>query len=409
MNKKGFTLAEVLAVIVILGIIITIAATSITAVVKRSKESALNRQIEYIESAAKNYYISANYPDIGYVTVEELYKNGYLKEENINNPVNDEKIDGCIIIGYSSNQYKYNYSKKCENYLMENFTSKFESIKYSVKNIYFKNGIDNNYTDYTYYDVSQEQDGSIIAYQKRNPGNTSMYDIFVEADSTIFANPNSSNLFKNFESVEAIDFANFNTSKVINMSYMFYYCFRLNSIDVSRFNTSNVIDMSHMFNLCYGLRALDVCNFNTSNVTNMSGMFASCRKITILDVSNFDTSKVTNMSGMFYECSGLTEITLGNFNTSIVNNMSGMFGYHSNFVTIDISSFDTSKVTNMSHMFWDCKNLKNIYVGNGWNTNAVTNSENMFESSYNLPNYNGDALDKTNANTSSTGYLKTKV
>src|SRR5574344_70646 len=383
MNKKGFTLAEVLAVIVILGIIITIAATSITAVVKRSKESALNRQIEYIESAAKNYYISANYPDIGYVTVEELYKNGYLKEENINNPVNDEKIDGCIIIGYSSNQYKYNYSKKCENYLMENFTSKFESIKYSVKNIYFKKGIDNDYTNYTYYDVSQEQDGSIIAYQKQNPDNTSMYDIFVEANSIIFANPNSSSLFERFESVVSIVLANFNTSKVTDMSGMFYGCYRLTNLDVS--------------------------NFNTTNVTNISWMFYGCNDLLSLDVSNFNTSNVTNMSAMFYHCDNLLSLDVSNFNTSAVNNMSGMFGYHSSFVTIDISSFDTSKVTNMSRMFWDCKNLKNIYVGNGWNTNAVTNSENMFESSYNLPNYNGDALDKTNANTSSTGYLKTKV
>src|SRR5574344_1083420 len=409
MNKKGFTLAEVLAVIVILGIIITIAATSITAVVKRSKEKALNRQIEYIESAAKNYYISANYPNICFITVDKLYKIGYLKEENINNPVTDEKIDGCIIIGYSSNQYKYNYSKKCENYLMENFTSKFESIKYSVKNIYFKNGIDNNYTNYTYYDVSQEQDGSIIAYQKQNPDNTSMYDIFVEANLIIFANPNSSSLFKNFESVVSIVLANFNTSKVTDMSGMFYGCYRLTNLDVSNFNTSKVTDMSWMFYGCNDLLSLDVSNFNTSNVTNMSAMFYHCDNLLSLDVSNFNTSNVINMSQMFSACSGLTEITLGNFNTSAVNNMSGMFGYHSNFVTIDISSFDTSKVTNMSHMFWDCKNLKNIYVGNGWNTNAVTNSENMFESSYNIPNYNGDALDKTNANTSSTGYLKTKV
>ena len=39
----------------------------------------------------------------------------------------------------------------------------------------------------------------------------------------------------------------FNTSKVQNMNHIFQYCYELEYIDLSNFDTSNVIDMSFMF------------------------------------------------------------------------------------------------------------------------------------------------------------------
>ena len=71
-----------------------------------------------------------------------------------------------------------------------------------------------------------------------------------------------------------------------------------------------------------------------------------------LDLSHFNTSKVTDMTGMFDGCSGLT--------------------------SLDLSSFNTSKVTNMIRMFYGNRNLRTIYVGDGWSTAAVTSSTWMF-------------------------------
>ena len=77
----------------------------------------------------------------------------------------------------------------------------------------------------------------------------------------------------------------------------------------SRFDTSNVIDMSFMFNGCHALDSIDVSNWDASKVINMWAMFYGCVALTSLDVSGWNTSKVTNMESMFYSCKNLKEIT----------------------------------------------------------------------------------------------------
>ena len=67
---------------------------------------------------------------------------------------------------------------------------------------------------------------------------------------------------------------NVDTSKVTDMSFMFWGCSSLQSLDVSRFDTSNVKNMGWMFHGCSSLQSLDMSGFDTSNVTNMGGMFS---------------------------------------------------------------------------------------------------------------------------------------
>ena len=160
--------------------------------------------------------------------------------------------------------------------------------------------------------------------------------------------------------ITSFDFSKYDTSKVTDMSWMFYFCRNLTTLDVSSFDTSKVTDMSYMFNYCSGLTSLDVSNFDTSKVTDMSYMFSSCSGLTSLDVSNFDTSNVTNMGGMFIAFSGLTSLDVSNFDTSNVTNMGYMFNYCRNLTTLDVSSFDTSKVTFMGDMFNYCSRLTHI-------------------------------------------------
>ena len=69
------------------------------------------------------------------------------------------------------------------------------------------------------------------------------------------------------------------TSKVTDMSSMFYYCSGLTSLDLSRFDTSNTTNMNSMFAYCGGLTSLDLSKWDTSNVTNMSQMFKDCGKL----------------------------------------------------------------------------------------------------------------------------------
>ena len=98
-----------------------------------------------------------------------------------------------------------------------------------------------------------------------------------------------------YSSLKNLDLSSFNTSKVTNMSNMFFECSSLTSIDLSSFNTSKVTNMFNMFSWCPSLTSLDLSSFNTSNVTNMYGMFEYCSTLTSLDVGSFNTSEVTSM------------------------------------------------------------------------------------------------------------------
>ncbi len=189
-----------------------------------------------------------------------------------------------------------------------------------------------------------------------------------------------------------IDLSNFDTSKVTNMSHMFYGMRNLISLNLSNFDTSKVTNMSHMFRDMRSLTTLDLSNFNTSKVTNMRDMFRDMRSLTTLNLSNFDTSKVTDMGFMFEEMRSLISLDLSNFDTSKVTDMNGMFYGMRNLTSLNISSFDTSKVTNMSGMFSFMFKLTSLNLSN-FDTSKVTNMNSMFHgmsslTTLNLSNFN---------------------
>ena len=112
-------------------------------------------------------------------------------------------------------------------------------------------------------------------------------------------------------------------------------------IDLFNFDTSKVTDMSRMFYDLRNITSLNLSNFDTSKVTTMNRMFSGMSNLTSLDLSNFDTSKVTTMGSMFY----LDEIPKDKLKTIYVNN-----------------DFDTANLTDTYLMF---ANRKKLRGGNG--------------------------------------------
>ena len=100
------------------------------------------------------------------------------------------------------------------------------------------------------------------------------------------------------------------------MSEMFQGCNELESLTLN-FETSKVINMSYMFNECYNIKEIKgIETFNTINVTDMSVMFKGCKELKSLQL-NFDTMNVNNMEFMFTECNKLKEIKgIENFKTT---------------------------------------------------------------------------------------------
>lgn len=80
-NKKGFTLVELLAVIVVLGIILSITTVSILNLKEKQDEENIKNTISSILTAAKEYNVSENRFGVGYsngVEVSTLKNNGYV-------------------------------------------------------------------------------------------------------------------------------------------------------------------------------------------------------------------------------------------------------------------------------------------------------------------------------------------
>lgn len=111
-EKKGFTITELLAVIVIIGIIGTIGVTSYNKVKSNVLEKQYANEIDYILTYANNYASDEGISDVEYITVNDLIKKGYLNADdsdgNIYNPINKANTLNCYIIKieYQNGDYK---------------------------------------------------------------------------------------------------------------------------------------------------------------------------------------------------------------------------------------------------------------------------------------------------------------
>ena len=229
--------------------------------------------------------------------------------------------------------------------------------------------------------------------------------------------------FNKCSNIISLDLTNFDTSNVIDMSFMFSNCNKLKEIkginkfitnnvtamnsmfqecneidylDLTNFDTSNITKMNHMFNKCHKLKKIKGINkFITNKVIDMNSMFQECNEIEYLELTNFDTSNVTDMSFMFNQCHKLKEIKgINQFITKKVTNMRTMFQKCYEIEYLDLTNFNTSNVSKMNHMFCECHKLKEIKGINKFITNKVISMRTMFQKCYEL-----QYLDLTNFNT----------
>ena len=171
-----------------------------------------------------------------------------------------------------------------------------------------------------------------------------------------------SSLFANVTEFNS-DISSWDTSRVTNMSYMFYdMSGSLFNQDIGKWNTSSVTIMQGMFTRTLAFNQ-NIGSWNVSSVTGMWGMFGGASAFN-QDISSWNTSKVTDMGHMFANASA--------FNQNI--------GYNS---TVSTTAWNTSKVTNMSNMFANASAF-NQNIGN-WITLGVYNMNYMF---YNATNFN---------------------
>lgn len=126
MKKSGFTLVELLGVIVVLGIVGMITVPIISSVINSSKDKALAAQQDSIKLAAK-HYVDANIYGMPtctaasgqtclakQITLGELKKTGFLESSDIDNPKSGTKYSDTdkVNINMKNGNYTYEFPVK---------------------------------------------------------------------------------------------------------------------------------------------------------------------------------------------------------------------------------------------------------------------------------------------------------
>ena len=209
----------------------------------------------------------------------------------------------------TKSQYKsqYGWKKFATIIEMENTPSQYESyVVYNNGTLTFYYDKKRNDRKGTTYDLN-EGDTKPEWSEKSNSITKVVFDAsFADARPTSTAN--WFGYCSSLAEIEGIEYLN--TSEVVYMDEMFFFCKSLTNIDLSHFNTSNVTDMRAMFSGCSGLKSIDVSYFDTKNVESVGAMFDGCNSLTEIDLSSFDTRKATT-NYILRDCTNLKEVTFG--------------------------------------------------------------------------------------------------
>lgn len=121
MNKKGFTLVELLGVITVLAVIGLITMPIVNKTIKDSKQRAYNGQVEEIIKAAEDYSADniskipdgeSNCPSTSPLLnlyIDTLKEEGYIPE-NAKDPRTNTLLTGGVIITYDCEYKSYIYT-----------------------------------------------------------------------------------------------------------------------------------------------------------------------------------------------------------------------------------------------------------------------------------------------------------
>ena len=123
MNKKGYTLVELLAVFLIIALIAVLALTAITKYSAKFKKLSDKKVEELIVSSAKSYVynrrsfkesIRNGHPEP--ITFEELRDSGYLsnKLKDLKTYKERDISDSCVWVTYENYKYVFEVEQPCD-------------------------------------------------------------------------------------------------------------------------------------------------------------------------------------------------------------------------------------------------------------------------------------------------------
>lgn len=185
--KKGFTLVEVLGILVILSLILIIIVPNIMNTLKKSTYLEYESFLKTFSLAAETYVENnrENYPQlnledgIAYINISTLIDEGLIKQNTINPKTNSniENTDVVVVTKNSNGVLKYTYSTEKE-YVQDYLILHYDGIN--------NTGIGHSTTITTWKDLSE------------NNNNSMLNSLSINDNSVIFNGNGYLNLNKNF-------------------------------------------------------------------------------------------------------------------------------------------------------------------------------------------------------------------
>ena len=132
MKKNGFTLVELLSIVVILGIIVVVALPQISGSIGSKKEKQYNKIVKIVENAGKVYLTENVTRDS--VSIDKLIESDYLTS-GLKNPINNTPLTGCVKKITSDGVTKYKYEEEgCPNYLTTYIMDLYDNEETRIEN-----------------------------------------------------------------------------------------------------------------------------------------------------------------------------------------------------------------------------------------------------------------------------------
>jgi len=194
--KRGFSLIELLSVVVILSVVSLLVFPNVVEIITQSKQNLYTVQVSDIELESKNwalenpdkldkYHLNATY-----LSLSTLKKEGFLEVDTLENPLTGREMNGCIEIKYNNStaQYTYKYyDDTCDTYV----TDEMHGTIYSYDSGEYKVTEKNLLTSAGLYLVNYYQDNDLM----NSLGGTvqGLYDL---GDNYVFRGNDPSNYLK---------------------------------------------------------------------------------------------------------------------------------------------------------------------------------------------------------------------
>lgn len=438
----GFTLVELLAVIVILGILILLAVPATQNVIKNARVETFKQYtlkvknlvqqklqeediLEKSQNSDTGCYIYNIKTDLGLANTGE-YKGYFAIVDRPTRPSRYVEIEDANIFDEENVKNEFLLSKLVPDYY----------YPYDAEQVYFLILWNKDYAIREMYtDSSQESRSEVVSYKQfKNSENGKLLD----SDNILGAVNIISMMTKTRCSYDTTTNKD-NTpdeEKVayINNEKLYYfideYVGRIHNKLAARsnkFEKFNIEKLGSQINNKNILEKLTIERIPATPNLDDSTLYSFGRyhdnnpvkKYDISDYSSYypvyiwvddDIDKVyyyseaphvyIKNSSEIFASSYFKSIDLSEIDFSKTSNMREMFAGSYGLKTIDFGKNTLSRVGDVSQMFIDCPNLTNIYVDNDWNLDNVYDSEGMFGYCESLSNYSEEnANDHTFATT----------